>query len=500
MLPSSEEFDVAAVARGGLLEFFKRAWAVVRPQDKLSVGWHHGLMCKAFEALLREEPEAEKGVCNVPPGSSKSLLTSVFLPAFAWGPGKRPDWRVGYGSFDVNLSFRDSSLCKDLIRSEWYQRRWGFKADPEMLKRYGLVPVTAGQENSALTDSASIWYTSGGGLRFATSTGSKATGWHFHAFFVDDPTKPDTIKGGGDQARDALKRTQEWWTQTISSRRVNPNYFGRWVIMQRLHTEDLAAYAIKEGYTAIVVPARHELARPCTTPWGDDPRTEEGEIFWPERFADKGLSDLERSLGQHARAQYQQDPIPDGGSIFRPAWLSNLYRVLPAGMDAWLSSWDCTFSGKGNADYVVGQVWARKGADYYLVEQVRFRGGLPETVAAIKRIRERFPKAIRTLIEAKANGPAVMQVLEGKLSGLVAVEPEGGKVARAHEASVYFEAMNVHLPEGAEWLQDYISEFLAFPQGAHDDCVDATTQALNLFNPSHADKLDRLHAALRSRS
>jgi len=497
VLPTPEELDVAAVARHGLLEFMRRAWPVVRPTDKLSLNWHHDIIAKAFEALLREEPEAEKGVVNIPPGSSKSLLTSVFFPAFAWGPGKRPEYRVGYGSFDINLSLRDSGFCKDLIRSDWYQRRWGFKADPEMQKRYGLVPVTAGQENSALTDSASIWYTSGGGLRFATSTGSKATGWHFHSFFVDDPTKPDTIKNGGDQAREALQGTQTWWTGTIASRRVNPNYFGRWVIMQRLHTEDLAAYAIREGYTQIVVPSRHEIGRGCSTPWGTDPRTEQGEIFWKDRFSDKGLTDLERALGAHARAQYQQDPIPDGGSIFKPIWLTNRYRVLPAGIEAWVQSWDCTFSGKVTSDYVVGQVWARKLANYYLVDQVRFRGGLPETVAAIKRMREKYPKAIRTLIEAKANGPAVMQVLEGKLSGLIAVEPEGGKVSRAHEASVYYEALNVWLPEGADWLQEHIAEFLAFPQGAHDDQVDAATQALNHFHPGAGDRLDRLHAALR---
>jgi predicted phage terminase large subunit-like protein len=476
------------------------AWPIVQPSFTLSLNWHHGIMCRGLEALLRGAPEAERVNCNVPPGSTKSLLTSVFFPAYTWGPGKRPEWRQLFGSFDASLTLRDSNYCKDLMRSDWYQRRWGFKADPTMLRRYGLVPVQAGKDDSAQSDSASIWWTSGGGLRFATSVGSKATGWHFHAAFVDDPTKPKTIQNGGDQARVALKGTEEWWGSTIASRRLNPNYFGRWVVMQRLHTEDLSAYAQRQGYTSIVVPARHDPERPCSSPWGDDPRTEKGEIFWAERFSDAGLADLEKALGAHANAQYQQDPIPDGGAIFRPEWFVQFYRALPAGIDKWTQSWDCTFSGSKTSDFVAGQVWARKGSNHYLCPvRVKARMGLPATIQAMKGLTDQYPRAVRKLVENKANGPAVAQSLEGKLPGIVLVEPEGGKVSRAHEATVYFEAGNVWLPHPdiAPWITEYIAEFLAFPQGANDDEVDATTQYLNDANPGKGDRLSRLAKAVR---
>lgn len=498
MLPSSAEIDIVRVKKGGLFKFFQLAWPHVLGNVPLSTNWHHEIMCRGFEGVLRNDPISEKGVVNIPPGSTKSLLTSVFWPAYAWGPGKRPDWRVLFGSFDIQLSLRDSAFCKDLVSSPWYQERWGFKADPGLLKHHGLVPVCRGKEDSTLSDSASVWWTSGGGLRFATSTGSKATGWHFHCAVVDDPTKPKTIEKGGEEARTALRGTSDWWRQTIGTRRVDPNYYARWVIMQRLHTEDLAGECLKNGYTGIVVPAEHERARPCTTPWGNDPRTEDGESFWPERFGEKGLADLKKDLRSHSNAQLQQNPIPDGGNTFLVAWMQNTYRVLPAGMDRWWQSWDMAFSGKDNADYTVGQVWASKGANFYLVDQVRARMNLPEVIKAMERLTNRYPKAVRKLVENKANGPAVAQALEGKVTGIVLVEPEGGKVSRAYEASVYFEAGNVWLPELADWLQEYIDEFLAFPQGANDDQVDTTSQSLNHANPGAGNKLSRLAEAVRA--
>jgi predicted phage terminase large subunit-like protein len=212
------------------------------------------------------------------------------------------------------------------------------------------------------------------------------------------------------------------------------------------------------------------------------------------------LADLEKALGAHANAQYQQDPIPDGGAIFRPEWFVQFYRALPAGIDKWTQSWDCTFSGSKTSDFVAGQVWARKGSNHYLCPvRVKARMGLPATIQAMKGLTDQYPRAVRKLVENKANGPAVAQSLEGKLPGIVLVEPEGGKVSRAHEATVYFEAGNVWLPHPdiAPWITEYIAEFLAFPQGANDDEVDATTQYLNDANPGKGDRLSRLAKAVR---
>jgi predicted phage terminase large subunit-like protein len=101
------------------------------------------------------------------------------------------------------------------------------------------------------------------------------------------------------------------------------------------------------------------------------------------------------------------------------------------------------------------------------------------TLNAIQSLSEKWPKAYTKLIEDKANGPAVIDALQHRISGMVPVQPEGGKEARAHAVSCEVEAHNVYLPEGAPWVHDFIEECAAFPAGAHDDQVDAMTQALN---------------------
>jgi predicted phage terminase large subunit-like protein len=104
--------------------------------------------------------------------------------------------------------------------------------------------------------------------------------------------------------------------------------------------------------------------------------------------------------------------------------------------------------------------------------------GYVDTCKAIELLSSRWPKARRKLIEKKANGAAVIDGLQDKFR-FVPIEPEGGKVSRANRCSELFEAGCVHLPESADWLQEYVDELLAFPQGANDDQVDCTSQALN---------------------
>jgi predicted phage terminase large subunit-like protein len=472
--------DRAIISKGGFAAFVKLAWAQV-VSEKLRYNWHHDVLCAHYEAVLRGD--LKQLVLNVPPGHTKSLITSVFLPAYAWGPGKLPGWKAIFASFDIDLARRDSTKCKDLVTSRWYQERYGFQANLAELKAEGLTPIVTGSkakknglDASSKTDSAAIWFNSSGGMRMAVSTGGKGTGWHAHAIFVDDPTKPDSIKNGGDEARKALADTANWWAGTMASRRVDPANFAQVVIMQRLHTEDLAGVCIKEGYTAVVLPAEYDPKRHCRTQWGEDPRTREGELLWPEHVTPEALLSLKKTLKGHANAQLQQNPLPEGGAIFKPTWLNKRWAVLPK-LDKWWQSWDCTFKEEGTS-YVVGQVWGKVGPDYYLIDQVRRRMDFVDTCKAIEHMTAKWPRARRKLVEDKANGSAVASMMKKNMSGIVLIEPEGGKVSRAYAVTDLFEAGNVWLPEDAEWLQEYLDEMQVFPQGANDDQVDCTTQAL----------------------
>lgn len=86
-----------------------------------------------------------------------------------------------------------------------------------------------------------------------------------------------------------------------------------------------------------------------------------------------------------------------------------------------------------------------------------------------------------TYIEEKANGSAVIQVLRNEIPGVIAIDPEGGKVARIQAVSPQIESHNVFLPRTAGWVDDYIEEFAAITPdggGLYWDQVDATSQAL----------------------
>ena len=94
---------------------------------------------------------------------------------------------------------------------------------------------------------------------------------------------------------------------------------------------------------------------------------------------------------------------------------------------------------------------------------------------------KKWPKAGLKLVEDKANGPAVIQALRHEISGLVAVVPDGGKVARAQAVSPQVESGNIYLPHPsiAPWVEPFVEECAAFPNGKYDDQVDQMTQALN---------------------
>jgi predicted phage terminase large subunit-like protein len=130
---------------------------------------------------------------------------------------------------------------------------------------------------------------------------------------------------------------------------------------------------------------------------------------------------------------------------------------------------------------VVGQVWLHRGADVFLLDQVRARMSFTETLRAVVALSARWPQASLKLIEDKANGPAVISSLARRVAGIVPVEPDGSKVARASAVAPFVESGNVWLPdpELAPWVMDFVEECASFPAGAHDDQVDTFSQAVN---------------------
>jgi predicted phage terminase large subunit-like protein len=108
-----------------------------------------------------------------------------------------------------------------------------------------------------------------------------------------------------------------------------------------------------------------------------------------------------------------------------------------------------------------------------------------KTVEEVVRIKRDHPSIKQFYVEDKANGPAVIDTLKGVVSGLIPIEPDGSKLARAHAITHLWEAGNVWLPhpDVSKWIKDFVNELTAFPAAANDDQVDAMTQALRQLHP-----------------
>lgn len=477
----TDEIDRELASRS-LREFVRLAWPIVEPSTPFVPGWHIDAIVDHLEAVTRGE--IRNLLINVPPRHMKSLLVSVLWPAWEWI--RHPERRWLYSSYAATLSIRDSVRCRTLIESPWYSRFWG--------DRYAL----ASDQNTKMR-----FENNRSGYRIATSVGGAATGEGGDRIVCDDPHNVGEVES--DSVR---KSTIDWFDVVMSTRVNDPKTASKVVVMQRCHQRDLSGHLLEQGgWQHLRLPAEFEEPRCVTSIGWTDPRAQPGELLWPERFGAKEIADLKISLGSYAAAgQLQQRPSPAGGGLIKRHWFkfwqprgANLPPVMvrfPDGtqrqvmaepiatVDERAQSWDCSFKDLDTSDFVVGQVWGRLGSYFLLLDQVRDRMDCPATVKAVRALSAKWAGCSAKLIEDKANGSAVLQMLGREIPGLLPVNPGGGKVARAAAVSPLIEAGNVYLPHPAQapWVEDFIEECAAFPNGAHDDQVDAMTQLLLRWN------------------
>jgi len=415
---------------------------------------HLELLCSKLEAV--ERGKIKRLMVFMPPRHGKSEVSTKKFPA--WFLGRNPDKEVIISSYAADLAYDFSRIARNTLK-EWGPVLWGVEIakDNAGVERWGIEGTR-------------------GGLT-AAGVGGPITGRGAHVAIIDDPFK------NWEEAVSPTIRENVWnWYRSTLRTRLAPG--GAIIlIMTRWHEDDLAGRLLEEmkrgtgeDWEVLSLPAVAEDEKDAL---GREP----GQVLWPERFSEKEYEDTKKAVGSKLWASmYQQRPAPDEGGIFKRRWWK-FYRQQPARFDEVIQSWDCTFKDAQSSDYVVGQVWGRLGADKYLLDQVRDRMDFPTTLQAIRTMTAKWPQARAKLVEDKANGPAVIATLKREISGLIAVEPEGGKVVRAQAVSPDVEAGNVYLPDPsvAPWIHDFIEETVAFPNGANDDQVDAMTQALNRF-------------------
>ena len=279
---------------------------------------------------------------------------------------------------------------------------------------------------------------------------------------IDDP-----IKNSKEALSSTVKESIWKWYGSTFLTRLSKNS-GHIIMATRWATDDLS------GRVLAANPKARRLSFPAIN--------EKGEPLVPDLHPLEKLLETKQALGDYFwSAMYQGSPKTLGGAIFKDSGVRYyLPKDLPTKFDKVIQSWDMTFKDSEGSDYVAGQVWAKAGANTYLLHEVRERMGFTASKQAVKNMTARYPDARRKLIEDKANGPAILDSLKAEISGMVAIEPDGSKIARAHACTAEWEAGNVWLPHPdiAPWVREFVEEVTTFPAAANDDRVDAMSQAL----------------------
>lgn len=444
-------------AEKSFAEFVKQAWHVIEPGREFVRNWHIDAIAEHLEAISLGQ--IKRLIINIPPRCMKSILVSVMWPCWEWI--KLPGLRYLFTSYSSSLSVKHSVDRRDIIVSPWYAQRWN---------RYALTE----DQNTKQEFKNSLR-----GVMVATSVGGTATGKGGDRIVIDDPHNPKQAASEAER-----ENALHYIDRTLSTRLDNPKTGAMVLIMQRLHERDATGHLLAQGgWEHLCLPMEAPSKRTVVTlPLSKTEVVREPDaLLWPERFPRPVVDALKISLGSYGAAgQLQQNPAPaEGGIVKRPWWKT--YSKLPEKIDFVVHSWDMAFKDTAESSYVVGQVVARSGPDYYLLAQVRRRMAFTESCAAVKALLLKYPAPNAVLVEDKANGSAIIEVLRKQVPGIIPIEPKGGKLARANAVSPLIESGNVYLPDPVIdlWVEDFIAEWAMVPNNEDWDQVDAFSQALN---------------------
>jgi predicted phage terminase large subunit-like protein len=427
------------------------------------------------------EGRSKRLIISMPPQEGKSQRTTHY--GALWMLHRNPNLRIGIVSYGDDIAGQFSYQIRNDI---------------------AVFDGSDGTENLGMTlqkdsKAASRWklaHPNNGGV-YSIGIGGALTGRPIDLLFIDDPVKDFR------SADSLLQSEQAWaWWQSVARPRLHPNA-PVILILTRWHEADLAGRLLQkqaedekagleyfDKWDVINIPAQadYDPALGQTDPLGREP----GEFMVSARGRTRAQWEATKAATAPRiwSALYQGRPSPDAGDVWKRPWWrrytemlwtldeNGAYRVE---CDEMIMSWDMTFKDTRSSDFVVGQVWARRGANVYLLDQVHKRLSFTDTLNAFTALCQKWPQATAKLVEDKANGTAVIDSLKSKVPGIIPITPHESKYARANAVSPYIEAGNVHLPTSEIALfevEGFIEESAAFPNAAHDDRVDSASQAL----------------------
>ena len=424
--------------RRSFYNFLKLLWPQVESSPFVD-NWHIKMVCDELQERFMTQVNYSKLfndnklydlLLNLPPGSTKSMIISVFFPAWCWLI--KPSTRLITVSYSYKIAEELSSKSLRLLQSELYQSMVLFKLTSQ---------------------AASNIKNSKRGQRFVTSTSGTVTGMHADVIIVDDGNSPQAIYS--EASREEAKK---FVLEILPSRKTDIKKSFTIYVQQRLHDEDVTGVILrtKSRLKHIVVPAIDE----------------NGKSFYESRFPIEYLNNLREQLGTSSfMAQYMQQTIALDGGIIKKSWIRNEYIPFNKGMCYFI---DSAYGGK-DADYnsILGAYKADNNLYIYSLElnQMEF----PELINWLK---HNIPSNAKVYIEGKASGKSIVQTLKRETGfNIIEIQPKGSKLERKHACSPFFESgrviINTEIDNRAKLIEQII-----FDQLKNDDALDTVMYAI----------------------
>jgi predicted phage terminase large subunit-like protein len=452
------------------------------------------MMTEALEAV--SSGEIHRLIINVPPRHMKSLTVSVFWPAWDWIKNYWRRWL--FSSYAQVLSTRDSLKCRRVIESPLYR---------ELLTELNiekpgepLWKLTTDQNTKTRFDNTE------GGYRLATAVGGSLTGEGGDIAVVDDPH--NVIEAESEAVRES---TLMWWDESMSTRLNDPKAGAYVIIMQRVHQRDLVGHIkdkiekkTEEPWEELVMPARYEGNRIVSTRLSiQDWRTEIDEPLWPERYPEAELKRLGDSMGRYAAAgQLQQRPAPREGGLIQSRWFNLISPEQLPVLDGKARFWDMAATVKAasnDPDWTAGPKCGFKGGRFYIVHIKRLRetpGQIENEIKKWARLDAANDEREVELYGDDAPWTRVYMEQEPGASGKAVIDhyrrnvipgfsfrgfpSTGSKESYVDALAAAAEAGNVYAVIG-NWNESFFEEVDVFPNGAHDDMIDAVAKLYHIL-------------------
>jgi predicted phage terminase large subunit-like protein len=444
----------AELARRSLKRFVHVAWRILEPSTPLVWNWHLDVLCDELEAI--SAGKRKRLIINVPPGTMKSLLVSVFWPAWEWAT--KPQLRILTASYGDRVAERDNVKMRDILLSPWYQRQYGLTLRGDQATKQKFI------------NSESGW-------RICTTTKGAGTGDHPDRLIIDDPHK----------AQDAtselmLEMVSDWYSRTVSTRGATRGT-AIVLIMQRLSMQDLTAYLEGlGGWRQIMFPMEYEPDRAHYL----DKREVKGELLWPDLFTREKVDLLKRELGPYGAAgQLQQRPAPEGGGLFRRDWFNIVSRseVPPLSEMTLCRGWDCAAT-QDDGDFTCGALmgYHPPTGRFYILDIIHGQWSAGKVDRRMESAAKADGIAVR-IVEEQEPGSGGKAVVTKRALDLVGYDYTAKpstqkKEIRARPFRSQCEAGNVYMVR-ASWNETALQELEVFDRGSYDDIVDGLSTAFN---------------------